>query len=66
MDTRILQLWSVYTLKERVDIIKGLFGERVKISAESLRRYYTMNGVKYRAAKKVYLYAWKHKEELDR
>ena len=65
LNDKLLQLWRNYTLRERVVIIQTIYGNRVKISQESLRRFYHQHKIKFRATKQVYWQSMENRVGLD-
>ena len=64
LNDKLLQLWRNYTLRERVVIIQSIYST-VKISQESLRRFYHHHKIKFRATKQVYWQSMENRVGLD-
>ena len=58
----LLQEWAPYTLKERVELIRRVWG--VSVSDKYLSLFYRHNGVRLRQAKKVYRFAQQNSRQL--
>ena len=54
LEPRLLQEWAPYTIRERVVIAQRVWTGRLRLSVTTLLRFYKANGVRNRAAKKVY------------
>ena len=62
---KTIQDWSPFTLAERVQIMQKVWGERVKISVTTLRKFYQNHNVRFRTARQAYKLAMNKREELD-
>ena len=54
IEPAMLQLLAAFGIRDRVRIIRNLFGARATFSTNTLRRFYHSHGISYRAAKQVY------------
>ena len=64
LNKETLQSWAAFTIAERIELIRRVWGDRVKCCGWTLRRFYNANGIKFRTAKKNYMIAIARRPQL--